>query len=357
MDVAELDYELPPELIAQTPAEPRDGSRLLIIHRDSGLLEHRTFRDVREFFQPGDVLVANDSRVVPARLRGRKATGGAVEVLLLQPETPEVWRALIRPGRRVYPGTGIVFEPPSHEGHREGRAECLQAEVLERDDGAAVRDGIRRLRFSVDGPLSVEQALERYGNVPLPPYIHTRLGDPERYQTVYARPKGSVAAPTAGLHFTPELLTDLEERGVGVHYVTCHIGLHTFRPIQVDTVEQHDIHEELAIVPAHVAAACNAAREEGRRVFAVGTSSVRSLESCWRDGRFQPHEGWTRLYIYPSYCYRAVDAMITNFHLPRTTLMALIAAFAGKELILRAYREAVARRYRFYSFGDACLIL
>lgn len=306
------------------------------------------FRDIGEHLRPGDLLVANDSRVIPARLRGRKTdTGGAVEVLLLQPETPDTWRALVKPGRRVRPGAVIDLGD-------------LRAEVL--DGGQNSEFGIqnsgpeRRLRFSLAGD-ELDRAIEQLGETPLPPYIHAPLRDPERYQTVYARPKGSVAAPTAGLHFTPELLASLQDQGIGTAYVTCHIGLHTFHPIQAGEVEEHDIHEEWCLVPAAVADICNQTRAKGGRIVAVGTSSVRSLESAWRDGAVRPFQGWTRLYIYPGYEYRAVDAMITNFHLPRTTLMALVSAFASRELILRAYREAVERRYRFYSFGDATLIL
>ena len=339
MKTSELHYNLPPDLIAQAPIEPRDQSRLLVIHRDTGQLEHRIFRELGEYLEPGDVLVANDSRVVPARLRGRKdGSGGAIEALLLQPETPDTWRALVKPGRRVRPGMRLEFDG-------------LQADVLD-----SLEDGTLRLRFSVAGD-ELDRALERIGETPLPPYVHAPLADPERYQTVYARANGSVAAPTAGLHFTPKLLRELEERGIRTAYVTCHIGLHTFRPIQAGDVEQHDIHEEWCLVPPAVAEACNRARAAGRRIVAVGTSSVRALESAACDGLVRPFQGWTRLYIYPGFEYRAVDAMITNFHLPRTTLLALVSAFASRELILRAYAEAVERRYRFYSFGDACLIL
>jgi len=332
-----------------------------VIHRDSGRIDHRVFHEIGEYLEPGDVLVANDSRVVPARLRGHKASGGAVEVLLLQPETPDVWRALVKPGRRIHAGTELEFQPltPSPgptrtakaAGESWGGGAPLRAEVL-----ASADDGSRRLRFSLSGD-ELDRALETYGTTPLPPYIRTPLADPERYQTVYAQPKGSVAAPTAGLHFTPELLGALQAKGVQTAYVTCHIGLHTFRPIQAGEVEEHDIHEEWCLVPPAVVEACNRARANGRRIVAVGTSSVRALESAWRDGGVQPFQGWTRLYIYPGYEYRAVDAMITNFHLPRTTLMALVSAFASRELILRAYSEAIERRYRFYSFGDSSLIL
>lgn len=310
------------------------------------------------------MLVANDSRVVPARLKGRKlGGGGVVEVLLLEQEEPDVWRALAKPGRRIHAGNVLEFErattfvcPTEREsaGPEELRAEVLpDEETLPSGPGGSAQDsGVRRLRFSLSGDL-LAQALEGFGETPLPPYIRTPLADAERYQTVYARPKGSVAAPTAGLHFTPELLDGLRAAGVGIHYVTCHIGLHTFRPISVGKVEDHDIHEEFCTVPAAVADACN----YSRRVIAVGTSSVRALEACWRAGLVEPYEGWTRLYIYPGFKYHVVEAMITNFHLPRTTLLALVSAFASRELILRAYEEAVRLRYRFYSFGDACLIL
>jgi S-adenosylmethionine:tRNA ribosyltransferase-isomerase len=313
-----------------------------VIHRDSGRLEHRIFRDVGEYLNVGDALVVNNSRVIPARLRGHKQdTGGSVEALLLQLETPNTWRALVKPGRRLKPGAVVDF----------GNSGELSAEIVD-----VLEDGARRLRFSCSGD-DLDRTLERLGTTPLPPYVHSPLVDPERYQTVYARPKGSVAAPTAGLHFTPELLAKLQKQDVRVAYVTCHIGPHTFRPIQTADVEKHDIHEEWCLVPPSVADACAQARTDGRRIVAVGTSSVRALESAWRDGAVRPFQGWTRLYIYPGYAYRAVDAMITNFHLPRTTLMALVSAFASPELILRAYAEAIEKRYRFYSFGDACLIL
>ncbi len=356
MKTAELDYELPPELIAQTPIEPRDSSRLLAVHRDSGQIEHRIFREIGDYLKPGDLLVPNNSRVLPARLRGHKLeSGGAVEVLLLEAEEPDIWQALVNPGRRVHDGTVIEFEREavfSCPTDREAAGpEELRAQILGRAPG-----GARRLRFSVGGA-DLERALESFGDVPLPPYIHADLADPERYQTVYSRPKGSVAAPTAGLHFTPRLLDELRQKGVGVEYLTVHIGLHTFRPIRSEEVEGHEIHREFCTVPPNVAAACNEAHIKGRRVIAVGTSSVRALESAWRDGSVQTYQGWSNLYIYPGYEYRAVDAMITNFHLPKTTLLALVGAFSGPDLIRRAYEEAVREKYRFYSFGDACLLL
>ena len=328
---------------------------MLVIHRDSGLLEHRHFRDLTDYLGAGDLLVANDSRVLPARLYGHKLdSGGAVEALLLQAEGEDTWRALVKPGRRVHSGHVLEFErqqvytcPTDAEA---AGPEALRAEVLESDGNG--ESGVRRLKFALGGG-DLARALEAYGVTPLPPYIHAPLADAERYQTVYARPAGSVAAPTAGLHFTERLMADLRKQGVGIEYVTCHIGLHTFRPIDSDEVEEHEIHQELCLVPPAVAEACGRAK----RVVAVGTSSVRSLESAWRDGAVRPFEGWSDLYIYPGYQWRAVDVMITNFHLPRTTLLALVSSFASRELILQAYEEAKRLGYRFYSFGDACLLL
>ena len=310
-----------------------------MIDRDSGRLEHRIFRDIGDYLRSGDLLVANDSRVLPARLHGRKQeTGAAVEALLIQQESSDTWRALLKPGRRIHAGNVLEFG-------------SLQAAVGESGIGSA-ESGVRRLRFSVAGE-ELEQALEAHGVTPLPPYVHQQLADPERYQTVYSRPKGSVAAPTAGLHFTPELMDQLRAKGVEIAYVTCHIGLHTFRPIATGEVEAHDIHQEFCVIPPATAEAC----QRAERVIAVGTSSVRSLESAYRDGAVRPFEGWTGLYIYPGYRWQVVDALITNFHLPKTTLLALVSAFASRELILHAYEEAKRLGYRFYSFGDACLIL
>ncbi len=354
LPVDEFDYTLPPELIAQTPIEPRDASRLLVVHRDTGTLEHRTFRDVGEYLRPGDLLVANRSRVIPARLRGHRVpSGGAVELLLLAIRAdvgPDHWEALVRPGRRIHEGQRLVFA----EG-------ALAAEVLER---TAAAGRIVRLE-AADG--NVAGTLARVGTVPLPPYIRAPLANPERYQTVYARVPGSAAAPTAGLHFTPELLAKLEARGIGLAYVTLHIGLDTFRPIEEADVTQHQIHSEEIELDEEAAARINATRAAGGRIVAVGTTAVRVLESAAMRAEEQsggaihalvaPFRGRTSLYIVPGHRFRAVDVMLTNFHLPRSTLLVLVSAFAGRELILRAYAEAATRRYRFYSFGDAMLLI
>ncbi len=338
MKTSDFDYELPPELIAQHPVEPRDASRLLVLYQDSGRIEHAHFRDLPAYLRPGDLLVANESRVLRARLLGRKArTGGRVEVLLLRRLDERRWEALLG-GQRIRPGLELAL----------GEEPILLARVEEtRPDGTWV------LRFAEE----VEPHLERLGMVPLPPYIHEPLADVERYQTVYARVAGSVAAPTAGLHFTPRLIAELQDRGVGFAFVVLHIGWDTFRPVKVEEIEAHPIHAEWCRVPDEVAQAVRETRRAGGRVVAVGTTAVRALETAAQSGEVAPFEGWTRLFIYPGYRFRTVDALITNFHLPRSTLLLLVSAFAGRETVLRAYREAIARRYRFYSFGDAMLIL
>ncbi len=352
MQTSDFDYELPPELIAQTPIEPRDASRLLVVNRATGELAHRHFYEIGEYLRPGDLLVANRSRVIPARLFGRKPeTGGAVEVLLLarRPEHgPECWEALVRPGRRVREGQTIVFGE-----HGEHQAPLLAARVLARTEaGGRI---IQFLPTAAGEPLEV--TLSRLGTMPLPPYIHTPLADPERYQTVYAREPGSAAAPTAGLHFTPELLARLNAQGVETAFVLLHVGLDTFRPVEVEDVSQHKMHSEAIELDAATAAQINAARARGGRIVAVGTTSVRVLESLPETDPVQPFQGNTSLFITPGFRFRLVDALITNFHLPRSSLMMLVSAFAGYDLIRRAYAEAVARRYRFFSFGDAMLIL
>jgi S-adenosylmethionine:tRNA ribosyltransferase-isomerase len=368
MNISEFDYTLPSELIAQTPAEPRDSSRLLVVHRATGEIEHRVFREIGDYLRPGDLLVANQSRVLPARLRGVKAeTGGQVEVLLLAVRGdlgPDHWEALVRPGKRLREGQRLVFGDGA-----------LSAEIIARTPA-----GGRVVRLSTpDG--DVPAALGRLGTMPLPPYIHAPLRDAERYQTVYSRTPGSAAAPTAGLHFTPELLAALEGRGIAVAFVTLHIGLDTFRPIEEDDLTTHQMHSEEIELDAETAARVNATRAAGGRVVAVGTTSVRVLESAAALAAGQPlsapgtesapplpieageapvvvpFRGRTSLFITPGHQFRAVDVMLTNFHLPRSTLVVLVSAFAGRELILRAYAEAVAERYRFYSFGDAMLIL
>ncbi len=351
-----FDYTLPPELIAQEPVEPRDHSRLMVVDRSSGAISHHHFYDLPSLLQPGDVLVANDSRVIPARLFARKPTGGRVEILLLTRRDERTWEVLVR-GHRVRPGLVLRLE----------KAPAITGEVLD-----ITPAGGRVIRFSQ--PLN--GVLPQVGQVPLPPYIHKPLDNPDRYQTVYARRDGSAAAPTAGLHFTPRLMEALAERGVTFHFVTLHVGLDTFRPITEEHVEAHRIHSEWATLDVSTAIALNRAKAEGRRIIAVGTTSMRVLESAthpeviqgevgWPEdtppdvprGPLVPFRGWTSLYIMPGFDFRAVGAMITNFHLPRSTLLVLVAAFMGKELMERAYAEAIRERYRFYSFGDAMFIV
>ena len=352
MRTEDFSYVLPEALIAQEPADPRDSSRLLVLHRDSGELEHRGFRDIVDYLRPGDVLVRNDSRVVPARLLGRRASGGKLEALLLrQNGDAATWEALVKPASRVLVGSAVEFTD-----QRDGSP--VPAEVT-----AALPEGTRLLRF----PSGVQPDL--MGLLPLPPYIHRPVEDPERYQTVYARDPGSAAAPTAGLHFTPELLRNVEQMGVEVLSVTLHVGLDTFRPVRHDDPRAHGIHQEFYQLSAAVAQRLTMAAREGRRVFCVGTTAVRSVEdAAQRSGwtcetprisqpPVRPYAGLTGLYILPGYCFRMVDALITNFHLPRTTLLMLVSAFAGRARILAAYEAAVRQRYRFYSFGDALLII
>ncbi len=335
MKTSEFDYHLPPELIAQTPIEPRDAARLLQLDRSSGVLRHFHFYDLPDLLRPGDLLVANESRVIPARIFAHKAgTGGAVEILLLRRIDAVTWQALLR-SHRVHVGTRIELRPD------------LVAEVIEVSD-----TGERVLRFNQP----IDEHLSEMGVMPLPPYIRAPLHDPERYQTVYSHTLGSAAAPTAGLHFTPRLLEQLREREINMIHVTLHVGLDTFKPVETEDVEQHHIHTEYMEVTEEVAAQIRAAKAEGRRVIAVGTTSVRVLETIGQRD-LSAFVGDTRLYIYPGYQYRVVDGMITNFHLPKSSLLMLVSAFAGKDLIDRAYTEAIALRYRFYSFGDAMLIL
>lgn len=340
MRVSDFDYYLPEELIAQTPVEPRDAARLLVVDRETGRMEHRIFRQLPDYLRAGDVLVLNDTRVMPARLYGVKApTGGRVEVLLLGRRGPDEWEALVRPGRRLPVGSEIVFG--------EGK---LSARVIDRTEA-----GGRVLRF-VPGD-DLDERLRELGQVPLPPYIRAPLANPERYQTVYARDAGSAAAPTAGLHFTPELLATLREMGVEIAYLTLHVGLGTFRPVQAERIEEHRMHAEYFSVPETTAHVVNAAKREGRRVVAVGTTVARTLEASADNGEIRCGDGWTDLFIYPGYQWKIVSTLITNFHLPRSTLLMLVSAFLGRERTLAAYEEAVRQRYRFYSFGDAMLIL
>jgi S-adenosylmethionine:tRNA ribosyltransferase-isomerase len=341
MKTSDFDYDLPPEFIAQTPVEPRDSSRLLVLKRDTGTLEHRTFREIGQYLHPGDLLVLNQTRVIPARIYARKPTGGRVELLLLRREDDLTWEALVG-------GKGL--EVCKRVEVENGPA----AEILEVLEGSR-----RRLRFEEP----IEPYFPKVGHVPLPPYIHTPLKDPERYQTVYGHEPGSVAAPTAGLHFTPRLLDELQAQGVKIAYVTLHVGLDTFAPVTEENLEEHLIHTEWCQLPQETADAINLTRQSGGRVIAVGTTSVRTLESAARQSSIMDRQspipsftGNTDLYITPGYQFKIVDAMITNFHLPKSTLIMLVSAFAGRERVLHAYEVAKQEHYRFYSFGDAMFI-
>ena len=344
MKTSDFDYNLPSELIAQSPIEPRDHSRLMVLNRQLGSVEHRQFFEVVDYLQDGDVLVFNDSRVIPARLRGKKAgSGGAVEILLLRRLEADVWETLVKPARRLQIGVEIEITNESRP----------EAGVLAEITGLGDR-GIRVIHFS-DETLLLES-----GEVPLPPYIHAPLERPERYQTVYARVAGSVEAPTAGLHFTTELLDIMERKGARCLFVTLHIGLDTFRPVKEDNPLDHDIYKEYGVLDKEVADELSQARRDGRRIICVGTTAVRMLEQAARISRkavIDPFEDWVDLFILPGHRFRMVDAMVTNFHLPKSTLLMLVTAFGGRENVNKAYQEAIAQRYRFYSFGDAMLIL
>ncbi len=342
MDVQLFDFELPERLIAQHPLKDRTASRLLVLDKRTGEMAHRRFTDLVEYLRPGDVLVLNDSRVLPARLIGEKAgTGAKIEVLLLKSLGGDRWETLVKPGKRVKPGTEVVFGG--------GLLRCVCEEVTE--------TGGRIVRFQYEGIFY--EILDQLGTMPLPPYIHEQLEDQERYQTVYARERGSAAAPTAGLHFTEEYLRRVAEKGVEIAYVTLHVGLGTFRPVTADVVEEHVMHAEYYDIPPETVETVNRAKAEGRRVIAVGTTSCRTLETVGglHDGRLAAGSGWTDIFIYPGYQFRIIDGLLTNFHLPKSTLVMLVSALAGRENVLRAYRTAVAEEYRFFSFGDAMLIL
>lgn len=339
MKKSDFYFELPPELIAQTPLEKRDSSRLMCMDRQTGEITHNVFTDLVDMLNPGDCLVMNDSRVLPARLLGTRDTGGTVEVLLLRDLGGGEWECLTRPGRKTRAGTRLSF----------GNGE-LTAEVMSVADG-----GNRVVRFDYDGIFL--EVLERLGKMPLPPYIKEELQDSERYQTVYSRELGSAAAPTAGLHFTKELLGRIADKGVRECFVTLHVGLGTFRPVKEDDIEQHDMHSEFCIVPEETARIINETKAAGGRVVCVGTTSCRTIESFAKpDGTIEPTSGWTNIFIYPGYRFKCMDALITNFHLPESTLVMLVSAFSKREYILNAYAEAVKNRYRFFSFGDAMFI-
>lgn len=345
MKTSDFDYDLPEGSIAQTPAEPRDSSRLLVLHRDTGDLAHRTFREVGGYLRPGDLLVLNQTRVIPARMYARKETGGRVELLLLRRRDPVTWEALVG-GKGLRVGKSIRVE------------DGPGAKVIELLEGSE-----RLIQFSEP----IEPYFSKVGHVPLPPYIHEKLSDPERYQTVFAREPGSAAAPTAGLHFTPRLLEELQTKGVKIAYVTLHVGLDTFAPVTEDDPKEHKIHTEWCELPQETADLINETKQNGSRIVAVGTTSVRTLESAARsstapsgstiDFQISAFTGPTDLFILPGYEFKLVDIMITNFHLPKSTLLMLVSAFAGREKILEAYRAAIREGYRFYSFGDAMIIL
>jgi len=342
MKTNDFDYFLPSELIAQTPVEPRDQSRLMALNRSDGSIKHHKFFEITDYLRAGDVLVFNNSRVIPARLKGRKVdSGGRVEILLLCRLDTNIWQALVKPGKRVNIGTRVEIT-------NEGEAKVL-AEVT-----GLRQDGIKVISFSDETPLS------ELGEIPLPPYIHVPLVHPERYQTSYASVAGSVAAPTAGLHFTPELLSNIQQMGVHCLFVTLHVGLDTFRPVREDDPLEHPIYKEYGVLAQEVASQLSQAKAEGQRVICVGTTTVRIVEQAAQVSSslpVEPFEGWVSLFILPGYQFRMVDALITNFHLPKSTLLMLVTAFAGRDFVNRAYTEAIASNYRFYSFGDAMLIL
>lgn len=341
MKTSDFYYDLPPELIAQTPLERRDGSRLMCLDKETGAIEHHHFYELPNFLKAGDCLVLNDSRVLPARLLGhREPSGGAVEVLLLVDRGDKKWECLVRPGRKLHPGQRVSF----------GDGQMLTAEILEELPG-----GNRVVEFHYDGIFL--EILEQLGKMPLPPYIKEELNDPERYQTVYSREVGSAAAPTAGLHFTRELLRQVEDMGVKICYVTLHVGLGTFRPVKEEDPLDHEMHSEYCMISAETADVINETKKNGGRVICVGTTSCRTVES-WaaEDGTLKESAGWTNIYIYPGYHFKVLDGLVTNFHLPESTLIMLVSALAGREHILSAYGEAVKEKYRFFSFGDAMFI-
>ena len=341
MKTSDFDYELPEELIAQTPVEPRDHSRLMVVHRATGEREDKHFYDIIDYLNPNDALVINETKVIPARLLGEKEdTGVPVEVLLLRRKNQTDWEALVRPGRRLKPGTTCVFG-----------GGLLKCEILE----SVPEIGGRIVRFHYEGVF--EELLDRLGEMPLPPYIKAELQDQERYQTVYSRELGSAAAPTAGLHFTKELLQQIADMGVKIGYVTLHVGLGTFRPVKEDEIEDHPMHSEFCIIPEETARMVNETKANGGRVICIGTTSCRTVESfADADGTLRAQSGWTDIFIYPGYQFKCMDALVTNFHLPESTLIMLVSALAGREHILNAYKIAVENRYRFFSFGDAMFI-
>ncbi|WIW71769.1 tRNA preQ1(34) S-adenosylmethionine ribosyltransferase-isomerase QueA [Anaerosinus gibii] len=340
MLLSEFDYDLPESFIAQTPCEPRDHSKLLILDSQTGRIEHKIFYQLKEYLKPGDTIIFNDTKVIPARLIGTKdETGAKIEVFLLSRKTGDEWEALVKPGKKARVGAKINF------------GEELSCEIIENTDF-----GGRIVKFHYEGIF--EEILDRLGETPLPPYIHEKLQDKERYQTVYAKERGSAAAPTAGLHFTKAMLTDLKEKGINLGFVTLHVGLGTFRPVNVEKIEEHQMHREYYSLPKETADLINLTKQRGNRVIAIGTTAIRTLESASEKKDFiEAKSGWTDIFIYPGYEFKIVDALVTNFHLPKSTLLMLISAFSGKENIFHAYEEAKKCKYRFFSFGDAMFLL
>ena len=340
MNVSDFYYDLPEELIAQTPIEKRDESRLMVLNREKQTIEHKTFKDIIDYLEPGDCLVRNNTKVIPARLYGKKVTGAKIEFLLLNRIEGDIWECIVRPGHKLKPGTEVEFG----DG-------ILKAKVLDVMEG-----GTRKVEFKYEGIFN--EILDKIGLMPLPPYIHESLKDNDRYQTVYAKYEGSAAAPTAGLHFTPELFEKIKAKGIDVANVTLHVGIGTFRPVKVENVEEHHMHSEHFYIKQEDADKINNAKKNGKRVIAVGTTSCRVLETIAdENGMVKPTEGDTQIFIYPGYKYKCLDGLVTNFHLPESTLIMLVSALAGRDYIMRAYNEAVKERYRFFSFGDAMLIL
>lgn len=339
MNVSEFNYNLPEELIAQVPLEKRDESRLMVLNRKEQTIEHKTFKDIIDFLEPGDCLVRNNTKVIPARIYGKKETGANVEFLLLNNIEGDIWESIVRPGNKLHIGTKVIFG----EG-------LLEAEILE-----IMLGGTRKVKFSYKGIFN--EILDQIGLMPLPPYIHEELKEKDRYQTVYAKHNGSAAAPTAGLHFTPELLKQIEEKGINIANVTLHVGIGTFRPVKEEKVEEHEMHSEHYYIKKEDAEKINTAKKTGHRVIAIGTTSCRVLETVSdENGNIKEQEGDTKIFIYPGYKFKCIDALITNFHLPQSTLLMLVSALAGKDYIMTAYNEAVKEKYRFFSFGDAMFI-
>ena len=340
MKVTEFDYELPEELIAQTPIEKRDESRLMVLNRKEHTIEHKTFKDIIDYLEPGDCLVRNNTKVIPARIYGKKETGANIEFLLLNNIEGDIWETIVRPGNKLHIGTKVIFG----DG-------LLTAEILDTMPG-----GTRKVLFTYEGIFN--EILDKIGLMPLPPYIHEELKEKDRYQTVYAKYEGSAAAPTAGLHFTKELLEKIEQKGIEIANVTLHVGIGTFRPVKEDTVEAHEMHSEHFYIKQEDCNKINKAKKNGKRVIAVGTTSCRVLETIanQEDGTVEPIENDTQIFIYPGYKFKCIDGLITNFHLPQSTLLMLVSALAGKDYIMKSYNEAVKEKYKFFSFGDAMFI-